>query len=363
CVASGRHAWVGQHIGDMENLATLDAFAASVGAFTTMYRVAPELLGVDCHPAYLTRRWALDNAAQLAATPIDVQHHHAHVGAVMVEHGIGIDDDVLGVAFDGTGYGVDADGRPEIWGGEILRAGYRGFERVAHLQPLPLPGGDETVRNPCRLALAYLTALGIPIQTDDPAVRACDEVERRIVPQQVERNIGCTPTTSMGRLFDVVSSLLDVRHRISYEAQAAIELEQLAEQGDARRVSLRFDLLDESSSTLVIDPAPVLVGIVEGYRRGVERADLAAAFHDAVADVVARLVAQCAGDLAVALTGGVFQNALLARLTRERLAGFEVLTHRLVPPNDGGLSLGQAAIAAATMLDRSRTRVVDEGST
>ncbi|MEM9515185.1 MAG: carbamoyltransferase HypF, partial [Actinomycetota bacterium] len=119
CVASGRHAWVGQHIGDMENLATLDAFAASVGAFTTMYRVTPELLGVDRHPAYLTRRWALDNAAQQAATPIDVQHHHAHVAAVMVEHGIGIDDDVLGVAFDGTGYGVDADGRPEIWGGEI----------------------------------------------------------------------------------------------------------------------------------------------------------------------------------------------------------------------------------------------------
>ncbi|MEO1057098.1 MAG: carbamoyltransferase HypF [Actinomycetota bacterium] len=362
CVASGRHAWVGQHIGDMENLATLDAFAASVDAFTTMYRVSPEVLGVDCHPGYLTRRWAIDNAAHLASAPIDVQHHHAHVASVMVEHGVGIDDDVFGIAFDGTGYGVGADGAPEIWGGEILRAGYRGFKRIAHLQPLLLPGGDETVRNPCRLALAYLTALGIPVEPGDPAVQACDDVERRIVPQQVERNIGCTPTTSMGRLFDVVSSLLDVRHRISYEAQAAIELEHLAEGGDPARAALQFDLVDQPGATLVIDPRPVLVGIVDGYRDGVGPADLAAAFHHAVADVVARLAARCAGELPIALTGGVFQNALLARLTRERLTGFEVLTHHLVPPNDGGLSLGQAAIAAATMLDRSCARVIDEGS-
>jgi hydrogenase maturation protein HypF len=338
CVASGRHAWVGQHIGDMENLETLGAFGASVDAFTRMYRVTPVAWGADLHPAYLTRRWALEHHA---GAVFDVQHHHAHVAAVMAEHGLDGISPVLGFAFDGTGYGTAADGTVEIWGGEVLLADYVGFERVAHLAPLPLPGGDEGVRNPCRIAVAYLTALGLPLDPAIPAVAACEPVELGVVRRQVERSIGCVPTTSMGRLFDAVASLLGVRHRVGYEAQAAIELEALAEQGEPG-AEMSFAIDAEG----VIDPAPVLVALVDGVLGGVPAANLALAFHVAVADMIAMVVAHLAHTGPVALTGGVFQNALLATLARHRLVadGLTVLTHRLVPPNDGGLSLGQAVI-------------------
>ena len=196
--------------------------------------------------------------------------------------------------------------------------------------------------------MAYLTALGIAVDPSLPAVAACDEVELAVVRRQVERNVGCVPTTSMGRLFDAVASLLGVRHRISYEAQAAIELEVLAESGAVDPASLpwSFGLSDSG----VIDPTPVLRGIVDEVTDGGDLASAALAFHHAVASAVlavTRQVAHAHGAMPVALTGGVFQNALLTRLTRVALEteGFEVLTHRLVPPNDGGLSLGQAVIA------------------
>ena len=235
-------------------------------------------------------------------------------------------------------------------------ARYSTFARVAHLAPLPLPGGDEAVRSPCRVALAYLTALGIALDDDLAPVAACDDVERRVVPRQVERDVGCVPTTSMGRLFDAVSSLLDVRHRVTYEAQAAIELEHLAEQGDANAVDLRFGLVQGGASGAavdVLDPAPVLVGIIGALRASVPPADIAAGFHVAVADVIARVAHRHTLGGPVVLTGGVFQNALLVRLAREHLEriGIGVLTHRLVPANDGGLSLGQAVIAGAIALD------------
>ncbi|MEM9747024.1 MAG: carbamoyltransferase HypF [Actinomycetota bacterium] len=357
CVASGRHAWVGQHVGDMENLPTLDAFEASVDAFTTMYRVDPVALGVDLHPNYLTRRWALERAREMPGAPIvDVQHHHAHVASVMAEHGLRLDAEVLGVAFDGTGYGHGADGSPQIWGGEVLASRFDRYERVAHLAPLPLPGGDEAVRNPCRIAVAWLTELGIPLTDDIPAVASCDDTERSVVPRQVVRDVGCVPTTSMGRLFDVVSSLLGVRHRVGYEAQAAIELEHLAAAGVVGRAPLSFDLREptESGSPIVIDPTPLLRDLVDGVRSGVEPADLAIAFHVAVADLVAELADRLAAGRPVALSGGVFQNALLTRLVRRRLTGHDVLTHRLVPPNDGGLSLGQAAVTAACLVRQNQ---------
>jgi hydrogenase maturation protein HypF len=266
----------------------------------------------------------------------------------MAEHGMDGTSPVIGVAFDGTGYGVGDDGAPEIWGGEVLVADYAGFVRAAHLRPLPLPGGDGAVRNPCRIAVAYLSALGIVADALLPAVAACDDVELAVVRRQVERNVGCVPTTSMGRMFDAVASLLGVRHRISYEAQAAIELEVLAERGTVDPAALPWAFgLDAAG---IIDPAPVLQGIVDVVAGGGDLASAALAFHHAVAAAVvavARRAVTVHGVLPVALTGGVFQNALLVRLTRATLEaeGFAVLTHRLVPPNDGGLSLGQAIIA------------------
>ena len=346
CVASGRRAWVGQHVGDMENLETLHAFGASVESFRRMYRVDPVGYGADLHPGYLTRRWALDVAARDPARPVvGVQHHHAHVAAVMAEHGA--TGPVLGFAFDGTGYGHADDGSVQIWGGEVLRVDDDGFERVAHLAPLPLPGGDEGVRNPCRIAVAWLAALGVPLDPALPAVAACDPVELDLVVRQVERDLGCVPTTSMGRLFDVVSSLLGVRHRVGYEAQAAIELEAVAERGRPGGVTLQFGFGADAQPdrATVVDPRPLLEGIVDASRSGRPVADIALAFHLAVAELVAGLAGRFARGCPVALSGGVFQNALLVRLTTERLDGFEVLTHRAVPPNDGGLALGQAVIA------------------
>jgi hydrogenase maturation protein HypF len=343
CLAAGRHAWVSQHIGDMGTLETLQAFERGVAGFRRMYGVEPEVWAADEHPGYATRRWAMEHAG---AALRGVQHHHAHVAAVMAEHGRDGSEPVIGMAFDGTGYGRAADGTVQIWGGEVLVVDYLRSERVGHLAPLPLPGGDAGVRNPCRIAVAYLAALDLPFDPAIPAVAACDDLERAVVLRQVARGIGCVPTTSMGRLFDAVASLLGVRHRVTYEAQAAMELEAVADEGAPGAVELAFG----TGPTGVLDPAPVLRNLVTGLAGGGAVPDLALGFHRAVAGAVlasALAVSRRRGLTTVALTGGVFQNALLVRLARSMLedAGFEVLTHRLVPPNDGGLSLGQALVA------------------
>lgn len=340
-VAVGRVAWVGQHVGDMEHLATLEAFQRTAVNLQRMYRVAPQVVAVDGHPKYLTRRWALEHHRDLA---VEVQHHHAHVAALMAEHGV---TRAIGVALDGTGYGVGDDGAPELWGGEVLVAGFDGFERAAHLRPFPLPGGDAGVRNPCRAAVAALLAAGAqPVGL--PCADACEDVELAVVSRQVERDVGCVPTTSMGRLFDVVSSILGVRHRITYEAQAAIELEALAAAAVPDGPTLWFAVEDG-----VIDQTPLLLALAEAVRGGAPAGPLALAFHRAVAqairDAVAMVVACDPGvaALPVGLTGGVFQNALLTGLARDALEadGRTVLTHRVVPANDGGIALGQAVVA------------------
>lgn len=360
CVASGRRAFVSQHLGDMENLETLDAFSRTVDGFERMYGISPTRVGVDRHPGYLTRRWAVEHCH---GTPVvEVQHHHAHVAAVMAEHGLDGTEPVIGIAFDGTGYGIGDDGSPELWGGEVLLADYRGFRRVGHLRTLPLPGGDAAVRNPCRVAVAYLAAMGIGREAWIPAVAACDPIELGVVERQVERSLNLVPTTSMGRLFDALASLLGVRHRIGYEAQAAIELEALADRHLGTRPTLAFGVGADG----VIDPEPVVRDTIEWLRDGGDAAGAAWAVHEAIADSVDRSAARALelhGIRPVVLTGGVFQNALLARLVRERLAahGCAVLTHRRVPPNDGGLSLGQAVIAGVTAVERDRTQNHDCG--
>jgi hydrogenase maturation protein HypF len=224
CVASGNHAWVSQHIGDMENLETLEAFEASVELFETMYAVAPDVVAADAHPGYLSSKWARTSGR---APVLEVQHHHAHVAAVMAEHGLDPYEHVIGVAFDGTGYGDDA----AIWGGEFLLADAEAYQRVAHLSYVPLPGGDAAIRNPCRVALSHLWAADVDWDPELPPVAALDDVERKLLRQQLARDVACVPTSSMGRLFDAVASLLGLRHRITYEAQAAIDLEIAASNG------------------------------------------------------------------------------------------------------------------------------------
>jgi hydrogenase maturation protein HypF len=274
-----------------------------------------------------------------------VQHHHAHIAAVMAEHGLDGSRRVLGFAFDGTGYGPDG----AVWGGEMLFADYKGYQRLAHLKYAPLAGGDISVLRPYRMALAHLWAAALPWDPDLPPVRACPADERRVLCRQLETGLGCVPTSSMGRLFDAVSALAGVRQVVAYEAQAAIELEGLARAGDAGARTYAF-AVDASTVPTEIDPAPVLASIIEDLRAGVPAAVIGARFHIAVADLIVGLAgAEADGPHTVALSGGVFQNALLLRLAQDGLRGksFEVISHRRVPPNDGGIALGQLLVGNA----------------
>jgi hydrogenase maturation protein HypF len=338
CLASGRHAWVSQHIGDMGSVETLAAFERSTRQFGDIYAIDPQAIAADAHPGYHTRRWADEQDSRAVAL---VQHHHAHIAAVMVEHGVPAHERVIGFAFDGTGYGTDG----AIWGGEVLIAGYDGFERPAHLRYVPLPGGDTTIRKPYRAALAHLWAAGIDWAPDLPPVQRAPETEHRVLRRQLEQAVHCVPSSSMGRLFDAVSSLLGVRHEASYEAQAAMELEWMAGAHLYEARPYRFAFSGQK-----IDPTPVLRALIEDQRAGCAVGAMAAGFHVAVADLMADVAVAlraATGIERVALSGGVFQNVLLLRLARAKLAACDlhVLTHRLVPPNDGGLALGQAAVA------------------
>lgn len=341
CLTDGGGAFCSAHIGDMGNVETLRAFEKAVAQLLTVHRAAPDIIAADRHPAYQTRQWAENHAGEPGEPELRlVQHHHAHVASLLAEHGR-LEEEIIGVAFDGTGYGTDGT----IWGGEILLASGSAFERAGHLLPVPLPGGDAAVRNPCRMALAYLAAAGIDWAQDLPPVSATTSAEQSVVAAQA----GVVPCSSMGRVFDAVSALIGVRQRISYEAQAAIELEILAGQAGPAAVPDCSGWLPVGADG-VMDWRPLFRALASGVRAGAGRGALARGFHEAVADAVtasATRIRAASGPGVVGLTGGVFQNVLLARLCRDRLEdqGFEVLTHRLVPPNDGGLALGQAAIA------------------
>lgn len=335
-VADGRYAWLSQHIGDMDDLATLSAFTAAEEHLRLLTGVAPTIVAADAHPRYRSTDWAHRHAR---GRPVrTVQHHHAHIAAVMAEHGL--DEPVLGFAFDGTGYGPDG----AVWGGEVMVADYKGYRRTAALRYVPLPGGDVSVRRPYRMALAHLLAAGLPWDDGLPPVRACPDDERRVLRHQLGTGLHCVPTSSMGRLFDAVAALAGVRQRVDYEAQAAIELEGLARMVTDPPAPYAFSV-DETAAPALIEPAPVLRAIVADVARGVSAAVVGWRFHRAVADLVLRL-ADGTGSV-VALSGGVFQNALLLRMVLEGFAarGTPVLTHHRVPPNDGGIALGQLMVA------------------
>ncbi|EST19451.1 carbamoyltransferase HypF [Streptomyces roseochromogenus] len=343
CLGEGDLAWFGPHIGDMGALATLRAAERAERHLSRLTGVAPALVAADRHPGYHSTRWARRRASKMPLRL--VQHHHAHIASAMAEHGLDGSTPVIGVAFDGTGYGDDAT----VWGGEILLADYTGYRRFAHLTPAPLPGGDAGVANPCRLALARLWAAGVPWEPDLPSVQACTDSERAVLRRQLERQVACVPTSSMGRLFDAVSSLAGVCHRAGYEAQAALELQAAAlEARDVDSVSYPFGL--SGADVLACDPAPMLRALLKDQRRGVPAPVLAARFHRGVAGAVAEICRRAragTGLTTVALTGGVFANALLEEETASLLAGagFAVIQHCEVPPNDGGLALGQLMVA------------------
>ena len=339
CVAKGRHAFVSHHIGDLENYETFQSFTEAIGHLSRLFDVTPATVAYDLHPEYLATKHALELEG---VDLVGVQHHHAHIASCLADHGE--PGPVIGVAFDGTGFGTDGT----IWGGEILVADLERFDRIGHLQTVPLPGGAAAIREPWRMAASYLrTAYGADLPGDlDVAARHRDRWED--VLSVAEAGVNSPLTSSAGRLFDAVAALVGVRDAVHYEGQAAIELEQVADPQE--RGGYRAQITDERP--FAIGGADLVRAAVDDLRRGVGVPVIAARFH---AGVVRAITDACertraaTGLTAVALSGGVFQNALLVERTVARLeaGGFRVLTCVRVPPNDGGISFGQAAVAGA----------------
>ena len=343
CLVRDDMAFCSGHLGDMGSLESLQAFGVAVEQLAALHAVDPELLVADDHPGYATHEWAKRYAADHGVPLVTVQHHHAHVASLLAEHGL-LGTPMIGVAFDGTGYGCDRS----VWGGELLLMGtdVGAATRVGHLEPFTLAGGDRAVRNPFRVAIALLDAADITDADGLDLASACAGEEQAVVRSQLVGGVGCVRTTSMGRLFDGVASLLGVRHTITYEAQAAIELEALA------RTSRHAEALTMDVEDGQLRLGGLVRALVDGVRAGRPSEALALGFHRALASATTRLVVGAANEQGVdtvGLTGGVFQNRLLLdQLTAElRSTGLRVLTHRRVPPNDGGLSLGQAVVARA----------------
>ncbi len=371
CVTKDDYAYVSQHIGDMGNLETLEAMQRNIDHFIRLFRVEIEAVVADLHPDYLSGQWAQQFAQSRSLPFIRVQHHFAHVASLIAEHqatrtakestemlqpavapaeGIpklaDLRDPIIGVCFDGTGFGTD----DAIWGGEILIADDQKFTRFANLNYVPLPGGDTNIRRPYRAAMATLWAAGINWDPRLPCVADCPQSEANLLGQQLQKNLRCIPTSSMGRHFDSVASILGIRQEVTYEAQAAMEMEALAEEC--------IEQVDPKTYSYSFCPGPVTIiefqnlirqicrDVIAGERPSI----LAARFHHAVANMVAEACKRARMESnidTIGLTGGVFQNVLLLKLTRGLLVdnGFEVLTHATVPPNDGGLALGQALVA------------------
>jgi hydrogenase maturation protein HypF len=349
CVSRDQFAFVGQHIGDMENVETAEAMQVISRRLMRLFRVRPECIAADLHPDYHSFGAAEAWSNTLGVPLLRFQHHEAHLAALAAECGLHEETPLVGVCFDGTGWGTDG----AIWGGEFFVVEGARATRVAHLRYCPLPGGDACARRPYRTALAYLWEAQLAWDERLPGVAACSPEERLLVRQQLKQGIHAPLSSSMGRLFDAMASLLGICQQVRYEAEAAMLLEHLAAGAMGADVpSYRFGWTEGEPSQ--IDPRPVIRDAVRDTLAGQAPAITAAAFHRAVAAMIVRQCATiCAatGTPRVGLSGGVFQNVLLVEETMRGLqnAGLEVLVHRLVPPNDGGLSLGQAWLASQTV--------------
>ena len=344
CLSRGRYAFLGQHIGDLENLAAYDFFLESIAHFETILEVQPEILAHDLHPGYLATQWA---KKQPNIRRIAVQHHHAHITSCMAENHL--TERVIGIALDGTGYGTDG----KIWGGEILVADFHGFERAAHLAYVPMPGADMAVHEPWRMAASHLhAAFGLDWPNHAPALLAeIAPAKLRIVQQQLRNPQRLQQTSSCGRLFDAVAALALNRTHVSYEAQAAIALEAVC---DPFLSQGAYPFSIAASDPIQIDAKPLFAAITEDLRRKVPANVLSSRFHLGLIEALAeatRRIAASSGIRQVCLSGGSFQNAILAAGLERQLtnAGLRVYKHTQVPPGDGGLSLGQLLIAAHSL--------------
>jgi len=341
CLTRGSEIFISQHIGDLENLATYDFFELTIRHLKRILSVQPQIIAYDMHPDYLSSRYAdsQDHLEQIA-----VQHHHAHIVSCMAENQVS--EPVIGLSFDGTGYGMDGS----IWGGEVLLARYDGFERLAHLAPTPMPGGAAAIKEPWRMAISYLyTTYGMNLLNHKLAfLDGLNSNQITITTQMIEKGVNSPQTSSLGRFFDGIAALMNIRSNVAFEGQAAMELEMLAS-------GLSDDVYEyawSSQKGYQIDPRPIIQGLVIDIGNGMSPATISAKFHTTLINLFGDLcliLKKETGISQVALSGGCFQNAILLKGLAQALQtnGFEVLTHEKVPTNDGGICLGQAIIADA----------------
>jgi len=368
CLTKDNYAFLSQHIGDMENMETLEHFDSTISLYKRLFHMEPEIIAHDLHPDYLATKYAQE-LGESGMKLIPVQHHHAHIASCMADNGL--KPPVIGVAFDGTGMGADGN----IWGGEFLVADYRNFNRVGHLEYLPLPGGAAAIKRPYRTTISYIltllggNALNAVIatlnemkgkQSQLASIGQVTEVEVEVIKRQIERRINSPLSSSMGRLFDAISALLGIRGEIDYEGQAAVDLEMAAYSSViARRVSDEaiYDAQEsypyrivEDAGIRIVHLGDLLSTVIEDLHQGISKEMISVKFHNTVAQMInemCHLITDETGITQVALSGGVFQNRLLLGKAVRLLesSGFQVFTHRQVPCNDGGISLGQAVIA------------------
>jgi hydrogenase maturation protein HypF len=351
-LARGRYAYQSQHLGDLENLAGLEFFEHALDHLMRTFEIEPKAVVHDLHPGYLSTSWAKEWAATRALPLLGVQHHHAHIAGCMAEHGLS--GPVIGLSLDGTGYGTDG----RIWGGEVLITRLESFERFAHLEYVPMPGGDAAVRDPWRMALAHLRAAGLDVDSAQILDRVqAPERESRLMVRMMVRGLNAPLTSSLGRLFDAVAAVVLNRRSVDYEAQAAIELEGIAVDEPDAIAGYEIQLQSgdwEKRAPILLKLAPLWHELLSDLAAGVSRQRISARFHSGVAKAFVRAAQEArrlTGITEVAMSGGVMHNRRLARLLRIGLEaeGFQVYQHRRVSPGDGGLSYGQAASAAARL--------------
>jgi hydrogenase maturation protein HypF len=342
CLARGDQAFLSQHVGDLENLESYAFFREAVSHLERILKITPETIAYDLHPDYFSTKWAL---GQAGVRLVGVQHHHAHIAACMAENHL--HEKVIGFALDGTGYGTDG----RIWGGEVLLADFSTFERAAHLAYVPLPGGEAAIREPWRMAVAYLASnFGREfLDRRIPFLREIDAWRIELVLRMMARRLNSPLTSSCGRLFDAVSALVGIRHGVNYEAQAAIELE-MATRGSKDEGVYPMDLVAEGACW-IIETRPLFEALLCDLERKIPKETISRRFHNTLVATfsrVARLLRERSGIRQVCLSGGTFQNVYLFERLRAALEadGFDVFTHAQVPAGDGGLSLGQAVVAA-----------------
>lgn len=346
CLTKENRAFLSQHIGDLENLATYEFFQRTIGHMKRIMDINPEIIACDLHPDYLSTRYAME---QDKIEKVRVQHHHAHIVSCMAENKL--NGDVIGLSFDGTGYGTDG----AIWGGEILIADEEKFTRKAHISYVPMPGGAAAIKEPWRMAVSYLyDAFGHEFKNLRlPVLNIFDEKKIKIIEEMIEQKINSPDTSSLGRLFDAIAAICGIRNTVHFEGQAAVELEMAA----GEKTDKIYDYEWTSGDVYRVLPGPVIRGVVKDMENGVHISEISSKFHQTLVRLFSDLCETIRKETKlkrIVLSGGVFQNSLLLTGISEALEkkDFKVFTHRLVPANDGGISLGQAVIANAVVNGR-----------